>query len=276
MRGSVHETKTEAILSLEYLMELPRTRWAWEFLRRNPEYVDEHEQHQNGHLLRKISPNGTEFLKLKREEPGAEKWGLLFYADPNDNALNAPAFWIERVSPSVVNVEVARSQSDDSLQLISKLFDLNFFGLKRVHLTDANGDEHLLLQRGERVVQLRCSGHTLLDPDVKLRFILDGFGSLDAKVDTIKRLYKLYEEHIKEQKSHRLWDHSGRQIRDSLIALDVYQAGLGYFETAVAIHGESYTEEHFNTDSERLKSRMRRLRQAGLKYMNGGYLNLMK
>ena len=58
----------------------------------------------------------------------------------------------------------------------------------------ARGKEHFLLIRGERVVQLKCSGISMLNRDVEMRFILEGFGDLDAKLDTIRRLAKLYDD----------------------------------------------------------------------------------
>lgn len=255
---------------------LPKTRWAWEFLRRNPDYENDYGRHMEGALTRKRAEDGLEFLKLKRAEPDAEKWGLLFFASPNQTALTAPVFWCETVSPQVISVEAQPLNGDESQGMFDRLFDLALLGAKRIHLTDAAGHEHVLIQRGHRVVQMRCRGHTLLDGDVKLKFVLEGFGHIDAKFATIKRLAKLYDAHTGNAALSTDWSASTGSLRDALIALDCYQAGQGYRETAIAIFGQQAADERFGDPDKSMKNRMVRARKKGLELMNGGYLDLMK
>ena len=255
---------------------LPKTRWAWEFLRRNPDYENDYGRHMEGALSRKTGEDGLEFLKLKRAEPDAEKWGLLFFASPNQTALTAPVFWCESVSPQVITVETQPLNGGESKGMFDRLFDLALFGSKRIHLTDADGHEHVLIQRGHRVVQMRCRGHTLLDGDVKLKFVLEGFGHIDAKFATIERLAKLYDAHTGNAALSADWSASTASLRDALIALDCFQAGQGYRETAIAIYGKEAAKERFSDPDKSMKNRMVRARKKGLELMNGGYLDLMK
>ena len=268
--------ETLTISSLSYLRTLPKTRWAWEFLRRNPAYESDYARHMEGALSRISRHDGLELLKLKRPEPEAEKWGLLFFASPNQTALTGPVFWCESVSPQVITVEAQPFNGSESKGMLDRLFDLALFGSKRIHLTDASGNEHVLIQRGHRVVQMRCRGHTLLDGDVKLRFLLDGFGHIDAKFATIKRLAKLYDQHTGNPAVESNWSASTASLRDALIALDVYQAGHGYRETAIAIYGEEAANERFADPDKSMKNRMVRARKKGIELMEGGYINLMK
>ena len=268
--------KTEAISSLQYMRTLPKTRWAWEFLRRNPDYETDYGRHMEGALSRKMGTEGLEFLKLKRPEPEAEKWGLLFFTSPNQTALTAPVFWCETVSPQVITVEAQPLNGDETKGMFDRLFDLALLRSKRIHLTDAEGHEHVLIQRGHRVVQMRCRGHTLLDGDVKLKFVLEGFGHIDAKFATIKRLAKLYDAHTGNAAQLEGWSTSTAHLRDALIALDCYLAGQGYRETAIAIYGQKATEERFSDPDKSMKNRMFRARKKGLDLMNGGYFDLMK
>jgi len=127
-------------------------------LRRIPEYKAEYDRHKEGALTRRYDDSDLEILHLSRNEPEAEKWGLAFFANPDRAALSAPVFWTEHVSPHVVSVDVSLREPGDPISLINRLVDLRLFGCKRIHLTDADGNEHLLLQRGRRVVQLRCYG----------------------------------------------------------------------------------------------------------------------
>jgi len=58
--------------------------------------------------------------------------------------------------------------------------------------------------------------------------------------------------------------------------LDVYQAGRGYRETAIAIYGEKAASERFADPDKSMKNRMVRARKKGIELMEGGYINLMK
>jgi len=116
----------------------------------------------------------------------------------------------------------------------------------------------------------------LLDNDVKLRFILDGFGDIDAKFNTIKRLSNLYKTYSGRSEKSTDWSAHKRQLRDTLIALDVYHEGGSYYETAVAIYGKQEADEQFSHPRNAMKSRMQRLRKNGLSRLDGGYLELMK
>lgn len=270
------KNKTETIRSLDYLRILPKSRWAWEFLRRNPAYERDYARHHQGALTRRTDETGLELLRLEKPEPDAEKWGLLFFTSPNQTALSAPVFWTEKASPQVVRVEAKVKGKDDPASLFGCLFDLKNFGDRRIHLTDAGGGEHVLIQRGGRIVQMRCGGHTLLDGDVKLRFILEGFGDLDAKFETIRRLSKLYNEHTGNALLRNDWSATMANLRDALIALDVYQAGGSHLETAMEIYGERLGRQMFAQPDRSVKNRMARARKKGVDLMKGGYLDLMR
>lgn len=255
---------------------MPKSRWAWEFLRRNPDYEVDFERHMLGALTRDTSNKSVEILRLERAEPGAEKWGLLFFASPNHTARTAPAFWTQNANPNVISVDLVPRQSGDPAGLVNSIFDLRLHGIRRILLTDSAQNEHLLIRRGGRVVQMRCTGHTLLQGDVELRFILEGFGDLDAKVSTIKRLAKLYNHHSGSHAHGESWSTASAHLRDALIALDVYQAGEDHIDAAQAIHGETMVDTDFSKSDPALKNRMYRARKRGIELMQGGYLSLMK
>ncbi len=268
--------QTETVASLEFLKDLPMTRWAWEFLRRNPDYEREFLAHVNGALSRRYANDGTEYLTLSQTEPAAEKWGLSFFTSPNQDAMTAPVFWTEEASPHVVCVHVTPNETGVGNAIFKAIFEKNFLGIRRIHFTDAEGREQLLLQQGKRIVQLRCRGLSLLAGDVDFSFVLDGFGDIDAKIETIRRLKRFYDAYTKTQKSGTDWTPRILQLRDALIALDVAQADGSHYEAAVKIYGETRAAEEFQGEDSPLKSRMKRLRKKGVDLMEGGYLDLMK
>ena len=116
----------------------------------------------------------------------------------------------------------------------------------------------------------------MLDGDVKLTFILEGFGSLDAKMKTIKRLAKLYN-HVTESSANSMdWSPRTASLRDALIALDIYQAGQNHYDAAKAILGKNVLDNGYASFEGALKNRMYRARKRGIELMQGGYQELMK
>ena len=258
------------------MRRMPTGRWAWEYLRRNPDYQNAHSMHVEGALTRQFDATGMEILQLARAEPAAEKWGLSFFASPNRTAIDAPVFWTESFNPNIVNVEVTRAEETGKKGCCNVLSELAKYGCKHTHFTSADGKEQLILSRQDCVVQLRCRGHSLLEQNVGLRFFLEGFGELDAKYQTVKRLNRFYERFLPEGASAHRWSLASRNLRDGLIALDVYQAGGTHRDAAKVIYGNELGDERFSDPSEATRNRMKRLRRRALQLMNGKYFDLMQ
>ena len=266
---------TKNIQSLDYLRTMSKSRWAWEFLRRNPDYIKDFSSYTNGALYRQRRGN-LELLRLSRAEPEAEKWGLLFFASPRKTAQEAPVFWTQAANSKVIKVETRPCLTEDQTKPIETLFDLRLIHGHPVHLTDGHGQEHALLERKNRVVQMKVYGNTLLNGDVKLNFILEGFDSLDNKLKMIKRLEKLYDNRVENSVIATDWTARTANLRDALIALDIYQAGKHHIDAALAIYGERAIESGHSSFEGALKNRMYRARKRGIELMQGGYLNLIK
>ena len=70
------------------------------------------------------------------------------------------------------------------------------------------------------------------------------------------------------------WTAETERLRDALIAIDCYRAGLTLRETAVVIYGRQRVDRDW--PGKGLRDRMRRSRQRGLALCNGAYLNLLR
>jgi hypothetical protein len=70
------------------------------------------------------------------------------------------------------------------------------------------------------------------------------------------------------------WTAETERLRDALIALDCYRAGLTLRETAVVIYGRQRVDRDW--PGKGLRDRMRRSRQRGLALCNGGYRDLLR
>ena len=67
--------------------------WAWEFLRRNADYIADWRSSVPQQLPCITLRDGTKLLRLRRRFPRAEKWGLHAFADPKLCAHKANVFW---------------------------------------------------------------------------------------------------------------------------------------------------------------------------------------
>ncbi len=65
--------------------------WAWEFLRRNPEYRSDWSRLPLSD--RPDTDHPLTFIRQKAIDHEAAKWGLLAYENPNNSASQATPFW---------------------------------------------------------------------------------------------------------------------------------------------------------------------------------------
>jgi len=259
-----------------YLKNVTLASWAWEFLRRWPNYQSCHESHREGALTRTYNPCGLEILDLTRPEPDAASYGLSFFVSPRKTCLEAPVFWTEEANSRVATVEVRALERHKENRYAKGVFNLAELACRRALFLDHDGAQHLRLSHCKRTVQLHCEGDSLLSGDVDLRFVLRFFGQVDAKIETIRRLKKLYDGFLPEPPKGRQWTATALGFRDALIALDVYLGGGSHRDTARIIYGALPGDERFDEPDESIKNRMKRLRKKGLALMQGGYLDLMK
>jgi hypothetical protein len=67
-----------------YFLDTPGTAWAWEYLRRNPEYRHDWELRAKSRRRAAARPAGA---RPRRPKDRAAPWGLLFLVDPDLNSL---------------------------------------------------------------------------------------------------------------------------------------------------------------------------------------------
>src|SRR5262249_35842025 len=82
--------------------------WAWEFLRRNRDYVCDWRCSVPRHLPCITLVDGTELMRLPRRLPRAERWGLRAFANPMLCAHKAHVFWHPDALKRVVRVRARR------------------------------------------------------------------------------------------------------------------------------------------------------------------------
>ena len=91
-----------------WMAALPRTAWAWEFLRRNPKYGSDYASHLAGH------PTDNEPDHLS-----ALVWGLLRFENPMTDARSASVFWQMKTCRDVLPLAAAKMRPGTAVETLN-------------------------------------------------------------------------------------------------------------------------------------------------------------
>lgn len=257
----------------DYTWTLSRSRWAWEFLRRNSDFRHTATPDYRARISDRIACHGITILRPRSDqaEAEAEHWGLAIMPDPDLNGYDANVFWRASSYPRQISVQVVpRGETE-----VDHIFEKTIRHCQMVHLTDLGGREYLLLKGNGRVVQVGCNGLSLLSFEpVKVKFTIDTLGEFDDTLSTIERATKLYDDDF--ETSEPIWSRKALALRNALIALDANAAGLSYFETAAIIYGAERAHQAWQGQSRAMKDEMKRALQRGRDLRDGAYTQLLR
>jgi hypothetical protein len=247
-----------------------RSDWAWEFLRRNPCYQVEARSAVPGYLPVMALRDGTVLLRLRRRYPGAERWGLYAFADPEQRARNTYVFWHPSVWRRIVRARCQLTPDEDMPAL-----RLAEFHAERSAVIGIDGELVVTMKVPGACVGLAARGWHLITQPAGVTFEVPNFDELATQFECFQLLQELRD--AKFRKVSRSPTTLGEQrLHHKLIALDGDLAGASYREIAVKIYGERIVAQSWSSTSRYLKDRIRRLVINGHKLMNGRYLNLLR
>jgi hypothetical protein len=253
-----------------YTCRLSRSRWAWEFLRRNGEFRQAALRADPSQISEKPACHGVRLLRPQSDQIEAEQFGLIFFPDIHANGHDADAFWIPSLYARALTVQVTprhRSERDD-------IFDQTIANCSVTHLTDRVGREYLLLRGNGHVLQVACSGLSLLSVEpVRMKLIIDNVSNLDDTLKVIGKAQRILGKDDPADGSD--WTRTSLAWRNALIALDAHDAGLTYLETAAIIYGADRANEAWQSASRAMKDEMRRALARGRELRDGGYRDLL-
>lgn len=241
--------------------------WAWEFLRRNPDYIADWRSAVPRHLPCITLDDGTRLLRLRRRFLRAENWGLYAFADPGLCAHKVTAFWHAGAMKHVVRL-TAKPPADGGG--VRRLAD---FHAERHAVIDADGASLVVIKRNGIRVPLQIHGLPVLMAPFTPVFELHDLGDLAAQTDLLKSLQRLTEPSFRAIQSLPLA--SNQRLHQALIALDESLKGKTYRQIAIAIFGEKKVAEEWHSHSQFLRDRTRRLVAKGNELMKGGYRDLV-
>ncbi|WP_256378846.1 DUF2285 domain-containing protein [Bradyrhizobium sp. Ai1a-2] len=243
--------------------------WAWEFLRRNRDYVVEWRRSVPRHLSCVTLNDGTQLLRLPRRFPRAEKWGLHAFAHPGLGLDKAPVFWHANAHKRVVRLN-ARTPSGDEDEKVYRLSD---FKADRCAVVGTDGISRVLLRGRGLHVPLEIRGLQVLTAPFVPVFELRDLGDISNHAELLSRLQRLTEP--APQLGQVLMCTSNERLQHALTALDESLMGKTYRQIAITLFGESKVAEDWQGPSQFLKDRVRRLVAKGNELMKGGYRDLL-
>jgi len=225
----------------EHLREADRRMFAWEWLRRCPEYRRAWLRHRNdadGKIASRV----------------ARRFGLAVFEDPASDAFVARPVWRSEHDPHVVLADAQSAQTSNA-----ELFDILQVA-PMAHVAIGNeGDEHWLLSNGYWLLRLDIVEGTLLGGPVLLRFRLEGLASLLPRLQTLGSLVRLLaapESRFRARATQRTL----RWISE-LRTADALERGASHREIARGLFGE-VAQAGWRLDSDAYRSRVRRLVRA--------------
>ncbi len=250
----------------DYLSQLSCDRWAWEYLRRNRAFRrDAIGREASDVSEKKAACADIRLLKSRVPQTRAERWGLVVMPDPALNGFDADVIWNRAVFPDQIEVNCSARGADQTCEIFARSVAI----CKITHLTDNSGREYLLVRGKGCVVQVRCSGLSLigLEP-VRMDMTISDIDAFERKVKAQKEAIRITGSGP-EQIAPR-WTKRTKILRDGLVALDCLETGMTRRQIAGVLYGEKVAANEW--DSRAMRHAMRYLVKKAEALRDGGYL----
>ena len=256
----------ESLKTYDYLWRLSNDRWAWEYLRRNGEFLEDAKLHSWDDISEMTAPCANiRLLRSRVPQKLASRWGLVFMPDPKLNGIEADAVWLKTAFPDQVEVNCtprAEGQSCD-------IWDRTVPHCRITHITDRAQREFLLLRGNGCVAQVRCTGLSLLGMEpVRMKLQISDMEAYERKLKAQKDAFRIYGEDPEIETP--MWSKRTQMLRDGLIALDCLALGMTQREIAIVLYGKATVEAEWGVAS--MKSTTRYLVNKAKALRDGGYL----
>lgn len=239
------------------LLTADRSLFAWEWLRRIPSYRLAAERALQAGVLNPTQSGGA-----------PEQWGLHRFEPPGLAAPDARPLWCAKVHPYVLSVEAGPPDGED-------MFDLGRFAAISTVVPTADGREHVLISDGLRTIRLDVLAGTIAGGPAELRFLLNGLGSAERPLLTLRRLLALWRTGRFCRSLHPPEPRAKRWLL-LLRTHDALTAGANQRDIAAVLLSAEAGEPHWRSRSPSLRAQMQRLVRGTRRMASGGYLELLQ
>ena len=254
----------------DYLAGITREGWAWEHVRRDRRFAATAYRAQDDLLVRPSCHDHITLYNISAPQPGAEAWGLVFFPNPDKNAIDADLFWSPHLFPRKVEVHVTNRMPGE----VDEIYDETVRACRIKHLTDWEGAEHLRIRGLNCSIQVRCHGRSLLSKDpVRMAFDIRGVTDIEEKFRILKKARAIYGD---DSDRPPAFSAEAQRLRDGVIALDARMAGLSLAETAEILFGAERVREEWSNGGRWMKDRVRSHIDRATRIMQGGYRAMLR
>ena len=247
---------------------LSRREWAWEFLRRNPEFRLAWETARLEYGTAGYDGQTT-IVVSQHQTPALASWGCLYCNSPEEDARKAVVLWLPEAHPGVLRLTAFPVSAD----IEATTFLLREIVSPSVLLELPKGPQNLLFRYGGRRLQLVIAGEDILRP---VRLMADGAPERSSALPQLRALQcfqdlrlsgRLYASHLQREPL-------SLYRRLVLRALDGDLAGASQQQIAQHVLADYSDEKWFSPDRP-LRERLRRALRRGRALMQGGYRRLL-
>jgi len=241
------------------MVSLPRTAWAWEWLRRSPQYRAEWDRRRE---------RGTQSLLLK---PGS-RWPLVRFEDPAHDSRAATVFWRREVCREVLPLAASTAFTRHD----PEYFRLDGLQCRVATLPEPEFDRlHVLFADEGRLLQIQICGATHFEGGVLLTPVLPPPHLRPARTQALLRLNDLMAHGTLRSSLYTAEARNVRMVR-VVRALDGALAGVPHRDIALSLFGEKRVAEEWHGTSNALRDHVRRAIGHGRELVDGGYMRLLR
>jgi hypothetical protein len=240
----------------DWMTALPRTAWAWEFLRRNPKYREVYVKH--------LADTGDHDVPVHRD---ALPWGLLRLADPALDVRRADVLWQMKVCREVLPLAASVMRPGTAAAT------LRLSGLRcRTTLYDYGVEERrevLFAQEG-RALQLTIFGNVPLEEALLLTPALPVLSHSKSRLLSARRLADLVKHGWLRPALYKRERQNSRLARVAQ-ALDGWLAQAPQRAIGDALFASDRVARDWNDPRNHLRDHVRRAISYGRSLMAGKY-----
>lgn len=237
----------------EPLLRADRSLFAWEWLRRHPDYRDD--------AVGALCGGGG-----GGEQP--ERWGLHAFECPTLAVPNARPVWRAEHHPDALAVEAGPPNGDDD-------FHLERLAASSSLVTASDGREHLLISDGLRSIRIDVCAGTLRQGPARLHYRLAGMAAAERPLLTLRRLLAIWRTGRFSATLHPPETRARRFIL-MLRAHDAVASGATQRQIAAELLGCRAAPHRWRVEEASRRLQVQRLVRGARLAAAGGYLSLLK
>ncbi len=253
--------------SYDYVIQLIHRDWAWEWLRRHPEFQMAWWKSRDAFEIT-FSDSTLTIIHARANTSALKRWGCLYTDSPDIDARSANVFWLPSQNTGVLRMHAVPANA----KLDTAIFDLCRQPCPVSLLTMPDGMQHLLFHGNGHGIQLAVSGASLLEPVYLLADSVLGRREVKPRIEALRR----YNDFIAGVPSPPPANEQTERLRQVLQALDGSLVGASNRDIAIALYGLERVEADWNDPGENMRDRVRRAVKRGRDLMNGGYLRFLR